>query len=108
MPVGTLAELRDHPRLRAEIQTAVEQANHSRSRAEQVKAFRVLPHDLTEADNELTPTLKVKRAVLAEHHASDIGDLFRGHGGSRPADAAGPAIIAATQDHPRPTHRPHR
>lgn len=98
IPAGTLAELRDHPRLRAEIQTVVDRVNHCLSRADQVKTFRILPRTLTVADNELTPTLKVKRATIAERYASDIDDLYRGHCGPRPAGTAAPAIIAATQD----------
>ena len=71
--------LRDDPELRQEIQTAVNQANQAVSKAEQVKTFRILPRDLTEADGELTPTLKVKREVVARRYAADIEVLYRGH-----------------------------
>ncbi|RIV41660.1 AMP-dependent synthetase/ligase [Micromonospora radicis] len=78
-PGATLAGFRDDPRLRAEIQDAVDQANRSVSHAEQVKTFRILGRDLTEADGELTPTLKIKRESVQDHFADDVAALFHGH-----------------------------
>ncbi|GGM46829.1 long-chain-fatty-acid--CoA ligase [Micromonospora sonchi] len=78
-PGGSLAQLRDDPRLRGAIQGAIDQANRTVSRAEQVKTFRILPRDLTEADGELTPTLKIKREVVQAHFADEIAALYRGH-----------------------------
>ncbi|WDZ88206.1 AMP-dependent synthetase/ligase [Micromonospora cathayae] len=77
-PQVPVAELRDDPELRAEIQTAVDRANRSVSRAEAVKTFRVLARDLTEADGELTPTLKVRREVVLNRYAADIEALYSG------------------------------
>ncbi|MEV6693855.1 AMP-dependent synthetase/ligase [Micromonospora sp. NPDC051196] len=76
-PGASLAKLRDDPRLRAEIQHAVDRANRTVSRAEQVKTFRILPRDLTEVDGELTPTLKVKREAVQDHFAEEVAALFR-------------------------------
>lgn len=78
-PSASVAELRDMPQLRTEIQTAIDRANRSVSRAEQVKTFRILPRDLTEADGELTPTLKIRRDAVAGRYAADIDALYRGH-----------------------------
>lgn len=78
-PSATVADLRDNAELREEIQTAVDRANRAVSKAEQIKTFRVLPRDLTEADGELTPTLKIKREVVQTRYAADIDDLYRGH-----------------------------
>ncbi|WP_012182703.1 AMP-dependent synthetase/ligase [Salinispora arenicola] len=76
---ATVAESRDDPELRGEIQAAVDRANATVSRAEQVKTFRILPRDLTEADGELTPILKIKQNVVQEHFSEDIDALYRGH-----------------------------
>ncbi len=78
-PDADIADLRDDPRLRGEIQAAVDRANATVSRAEQVKTFTILPRDFTEADGELTPTLKIKREVVQEHFAGDVEALYRGH-----------------------------
>lgn len=43
---------------------------------EQVRRWLAVPHELTEADGELTPTLKVKRAVIASRYADLLERLF--------------------------------
>ncbi len=78
-PRASVAESRDDPALRGEIQTAIDQANQSVSHAEAIKTFRILPDDFTEANGELTPTLKIRREVVQRHHADDIDALYRGH-----------------------------
>lgn len=62
--------------LRMEIQDAVNRTNHAVSHAEQIKKFRILPRDLTEADGELTPSLKVKRPAVLESFAHQMGKLY--------------------------------
>ncbi|MEU4645452.1 AMP-dependent synthetase/ligase [Micromonospora sp. NPDC023814] len=76
---ASVSDLRDSPALREAVGHAVDRANRAVSRAEQIKKFRVLPRDLTEADGELTPTLKVRRAVVQERYAADIDALYRDH-----------------------------
>ncbi|WIM67102.1 long-chain fatty acid--CoA ligase [Corynebacterium breve] len=63
--------------LRAEVQDAVNMANATVSHAEQIKKFRILDRDLSEEDNELTPTLKVKRNVVFQRFAEDIDKLYK-------------------------------
>jgi long-chain acyl-CoA synthetase len=78
-PAGAgVADLVDDPDLRAEISSAVAEANKAVSRAEQIREFRILPVDFTEAGGEMTPTLKVKRAVVAKVHAADIAAIYAG------------------------------
>ena len=78
-PTGDgVADLVDDPDLRAEIAAAVEEANKAVSRAEQIREFRILPVDFTEAGGELTPTMKVKRAVVATRFADDIEAIYSG------------------------------
>ncbi len=64
------------PALREEIQTAVDDANLSVSRAESIRKFEILPRDLTIADGELTPTLKVRRAMVEKSYAHVIDDIY--------------------------------
>ncbi len=54
----------------------VEQVNAKLARVEQVKKIRILPRPLSIEHNELTPTLKVKRAKVSEHFADEIEALY--------------------------------
>jgi long-chain acyl-CoA synthetase len=62
--------------VQAEVQRAVEAVNDGRSRYEQIKRFRVLPRDFTLEDEELTPTLKMRRKVILDHFAEDVEKLY--------------------------------
>ncbi|MDQ4116874.1 MAG: AMP-dependent synthetase/ligase [Actinomycetota bacterium] len=73
---GDAGDLVDDPELRGEIAAAVEEANQAVSRAEQIRKFRILPHDFSEAGGELTPTMKVKRNVVVQNYASDIEAVY--------------------------------
>ncbi|WP_214408114.1 AMP-dependent synthetase/ligase [Pseudonocardia lacus] len=78
-PVGDgAADLLDDTDLRAEVAAAVEEANKAVSRAEQIREFRILPNDFSEEGGEMTPTLKVKRAVVAKLYAEDIAGIYAG------------------------------
>ncbi|RCW44051.1 long-chain acyl-CoA synthetase [Halopolyspora algeriensis] len=70
------ANLVDDPELQAEVQKAIDSANETVSKAEQIKQFRILPHDFTEARGEMTPSLKVKKNKVAENYASDIEAIY--------------------------------
>jgi long-chain acyl-CoA synthetase len=73
---ATVADLRDDPDLLAEIQDAVDDANKAVSRAEAIRRFRVLTTDFTEAGGQLTPSLKLRRNVVAKECAADIEALY--------------------------------
>ena len=73
---ATLADLRDHPALRAEIQAAVDDANRAVSKAEAIKKFALLDEDFTEAGGQLTPTLKVRRHIIMEQYAVQIAAIY--------------------------------
>ena len=61
-------------RVRAEIQKDVDAVNEKLARIEQIKRFAILERDLSQAEGELTPTLKVKRALVYEK----FDDVFTG------------------------------
>jgi long-chain acyl-CoA synthetase len=76
-PAGAIAaELRDDPDLVAEIQAAVDDANTTVSRAESIRCFRIVEGDFTQENGQLTPSLKVRRNVVAKDRAADIEALY--------------------------------
>ena len=72
----SIADLSDADELRAAIQSAVDEANRSVSRAESIRQFTILPRDLTIENDELTPTLKVRRATVQKTYADVIDSLY--------------------------------
>ncbi len=72
----TAAELADDPELLAAVQLAVDDGNAQVSRAESVRRFRILPGQFTEESGLLTPSLKLKRAVVADSFAAEIEALY--------------------------------
>jgi long-chain acyl-CoA synthetase len=73
---ASLTDLTLNPRLQAEIQAAVDDANKAVSRAESIRRFRVLAVDFTEQAGTLTPSLKVRRGVVTKEFAEDIDALY--------------------------------
>jgi long-chain acyl-CoA synthetase len=69
-------ELRADPDVVKAVQGAVDDANKAVSKAEAIKTFRILPADLTIEGGELTPTLKVKRSIVASKYATVIDDIY--------------------------------
>jgi long-chain acyl-CoA synthetase len=70
------AELGAHPAVQAEVQRAVDAANEHLARVEQVKRFTVVDAEWTPESGELTPTLKMRRRVILERHASEIEAMY--------------------------------
>jgi long-chain acyl-CoA synthetase len=70
------AAIAHDPRVAAEIQKDVDQVNAKLARIEQIKRFAVLDHDLSQATGELTPTLKVKRALVYDRYAGVFDGLY--------------------------------
>ena len=66
------------PRVREALQRDVDEANARFARIEQVKKFVVLEHDLSQESGELTPTMKVKRAVVEKRYADTFSGLYDG------------------------------
>ena len=73
---GGPEELARSAAVRAEVDRAVEHANAAVSRAESIRKTSILGRDFSIEDGELTPTLKVRRMVVAEHFHGDIEELY--------------------------------
>ncbi|HEY7934315.1 MAG TPA: long-chain fatty acid--CoA ligase [Solirubrobacteraceae bacterium] len=73
-----VASLSREAAVHALIQREVDSVNARYAQVEQVKRFAILDHDLSQATGELTPTLKVKRNVVAEKYADVIERLYAG------------------------------
>ena len=65
-------------RIRALIDAHIETVNQKFARVEQVKKFEILPQDFSQEGGELTPTMKVKRAVVADKYEGQIEGLYAG------------------------------
>ena len=72
----TPEQLSANPDVKASIVAHVEQINQNFARVEQVKKIAILPQDLSQESGELTPTLKVKRAVVTAKHEDEIEQLY--------------------------------
>lgn len=64
-------------------------ANERLARVEQVKRFRVLPVFWEAGGDEVTPTMKLKRKVIASRYACEIDELYQSE--ERPIDVHEPA-----------------
>ena len=71
-----VADLLEDADLRKDIDAAVAEANTAVSHAEAIKKYRILPVDFTEQGGEMTPSLKMKRTVVADHFAADIAAIY--------------------------------
>ncbi|TDD19752.1 AMP-dependent synthetase/ligase [Nonomuraea diastatica] len=68
-------ELCGHPRMRAEVEKAIDQVNAVEASYATVKKFTILAEDFTVETGELTPSLKIRRKVVEERHG-DVLDSF--------------------------------
>ena len=67
-------QMTEDDNVRLEIQEAVDEANRDLAQVLQVKKFAILDHDLAQQEDEITPTMKVKRDVVYERYR----DVFEG------------------------------
>ncbi|MFB7515990.1 AMP-dependent synthetase/ligase [Streptomyces sp. NPDC056144] len=76
-PAGsTAASLREDAELVAEVQRAIDDGNAAVSKAESVRKFRILPAQFTEEAGHITPSLKLKRNVVAKDFADEIEAIY--------------------------------
>jgi long-chain acyl-CoA synthetase len=43
---------------------------------EQIRRYTILPRDFSPEQNEVTPTLKLKRRICEEHFAAELDQLY--------------------------------
>jgi long-chain acyl-CoA synthetase len=62
--------------VRAAVQEAVDAVNADRARFEQIKRFTVLPREFSLEEDEVTPTLKLRRKVILDHFSRELAELY--------------------------------
>ncbi|CAJ61834.1 MULTISPECIES: AMP-dependent synthetase/ligase [Frankia] len=77
VPLDGGQDWREHPRLLAELQLAVDDANSLVSRAESIRKFRVLDGDFTVERGHLTPSMKLRRAIIEREFTEAIAFLYQ-------------------------------
>ncbi len=77
IPVTSAAEAVAHPCVRALYETVIRRRLAGVSSDEQVREFVLLDRGFTIETGELTPTLKLRRAVVHQHFAQQIAQLYR-------------------------------
>jgi long-chain acyl-CoA synthetase len=73
---SSLADLAEHPDVRAEVERCVAEANTRFSQVEQIKRIAILPTEWPPDSEELTPTMKLKRRGVLAKYAAEIEDLY--------------------------------
>jgi long-chain acyl-CoA synthetase len=71
-------ELARHEEVVALVESEIGVVNRGLASFEAIKYFRILPRDFTIEDGELTPSLKVKRKVIAERYRGLIEAMYAG------------------------------
>lgn len=76
VPYTDFASLTRAPAITSLIQSEVDAVNPRLARVEQIKDFRIIDQLLTAEDEELTPTMKLKRKVIAQKYAPLIDGMY--------------------------------
>lgn len=74
---GNFADLTKNQVIFDSIQSTIEKANARVSSSEQIKKFLILERDFSLEADEITPTLKLKRNVVAENYRELIETMYR-------------------------------
>ncbi|GAA2359943.1 long-chain fatty acid--CoA ligase [Saccharopolyspora halophila] len=72
----TYEELTAHPKVTELIGEAIDVLNRGLDRHETIKRFTILGRDLTVENNEVTPSLKIKRKAVAENHGDAVARMY--------------------------------
>ena len=76
VPFSNYASLTRAPEVRALIQGEIDKVNTKFARVEQIKKFHLLESQLTAEDEELTPTMKLKRKLVQQKYAPQIEAMY--------------------------------
>jgi len=87
---GGMAAVAGHERTLKEIQAAIDSVNDKMAKVEGIKKFRILERDFLQEENEITPTMKVKRKQINQSYADVVEDLYSKES---PPAASAPAPI---------------
>jgi long-chain acyl-CoA synthetase len=75
--LSTADEINSHPWVRSLLQERIRVKNKLLAPYEAVRQFCILPRDLTVEDEELTPTLKLRRQVIMHRYKGLIEEMYR-------------------------------
>ena len=78
VPFSNYASLTRAAEVQALIQGVIDEVNKKFARVEQIKKFFLLDTQLTAEDEELTPTMKLKRKLVQTKYAQQIEAMYRG------------------------------
>lgn len=76
LPVMDVVEAAQHPDVLASLERGIDRTNKKVSRAESIRKFSVINGDFSVENGLLTPSLKVKRDVVAKRFAQEIENLY--------------------------------
>jgi long-chain acyl-CoA synthetase len=76
VPFSNYVSLTRTAEVRALIQGEIDRVNKKFARVEQVKKFHLLEDQLSAEDEELTPTMKLKRSLVQKKYASQIDAMY--------------------------------
>lgn len=71
------SEIASHPWARAQIKALLREKNRELAPFEAVTRFSILARELTVGDEELTPTLKLRRQIVMERYKDLIDEMYR-------------------------------
>ena len=77
VPFSNYASLTRSPEVQQLIQDVIDATNRKFARVEQIKKFWLLDTQLTAEDEELTPTMKLKRKLVQQKYAEQIEAMYR-------------------------------
>ena len=77
VPFSNYASLTRAPEIQNLIQGELDRVNQKFARVEQIKKFFLLENQLTAEDEELTPTMKLKRKLVEKKYAAQVDAMYR-------------------------------